>query len=39
MKDAGKFVRIYKKIINNEKFEDTKIKKGYTKGHLERGVE
>ncbi|MBU0535563.1 MAG: hypothetical protein KKE20_01255, partial [Nanoarchaeota archaeon] len=38
-KDAGKFVRIYRKILNNKKFDDSRIKKGYTTGHLERGIE
>jgi collagenase-like PrtC family protease len=36
--DAGKFVNIYKKIINGEHFNDSKIRKGYTTGHFERGV-
>ena len=37
-KEPAKFVKIYRKIINNEQFDDTKIKKGYTTGHFERGV-
>jgi len=38
-KDVGKFVRVYKKIFSGEPFDDKKIRKGYTKGHLERGVQ
>lgn len=37
-KDVGKYVRIYKKIICGEAFDDKKISKGYTTGHLKRGV-
>ena len=37
-KDVGKFVRIYKKILNKEHFDDNKIKKGYTTGHFSRGL-
>ena len=37
-KDVGKFVRIYKKILNKEPFDDKKISKGYTTGHFNRGV-
>jgi len=37
-KDADKFIRIYRKILNNESFDDTKIKKGYTTSHFNRGV-
>jgi collagenase-like PrtC family protease len=37
-KDVDKFVRIYRKILNFEPFDDTKIKKGYTTGHFVRGV-
>jgi hypothetical protein len=37
-KDVDKFVRIYRKILNFEPFDDTKIKKGYTTGHFTRGV-
>jgi len=36
--DAGKFVRIYKKVIELY-FDDKRIRKGYTKGHFDRGVE
>ncbi|VVB61542.1 Peptidase family U32 [uncultured archaeon] len=36
--DADKFVRIYRKILGNEPFDDKKIRKGYTTGHFERGV-
>ncbi|MBN1157467.1 U32 family peptidase [Candidatus Woesearchaeota archaeon] len=39
MKDVGKYVRIYRKIINKEKFDDSKIRKGYTTGQFSRGVE
>ena len=38
-KDVDKFIRIYRKILNGEQFDDTKIKKGYTTGHFSRGVE
>lgn len=37
-KDVGKYVRIYRKILNLEPFEDYKISKGCTTGHLKRGV-
>ncbi|MFH1431875.1 MAG: peptidase U32 family protein [archaeon] len=37
-KDADKYVRIYRKILSGEPFDDSKIRKGYTRGHLERGV-
>jgi len=37
-KDVDKFVRIYRKILNFESFDDSKIKKGYTTGHFGRGV-
>ena len=37
-KDIDKFIRIYRKILNFEPFDDTKIKKGYTTGHFNRGV-
>lgn len=37
-KDVDKFVRIYRKILNFEPFDDTRIKKGYTTGHFVRGV-
>ncbi len=36
--DADKFVRIYRKILSNETFDDKKIRKGYTTGHFDRGV-
>ncbi|MBU4246145.1 MAG: peptidase U32 family protein [Nanoarchaeota archaeon] len=36
--DADKFVRIYRKILSGEQFDDKKIKKGYTTGHFDRGV-
>lgn len=38
-KDVGKFVRVYRKILSGQVFDDKKIRKGYTKGHLERGVD
>jgi len=38
-RDVGKFTRIYRDIINNKKFDDLKIRKGYTTGHLNKGVE
>jgi hypothetical protein len=38
-KEIGKFIKIYRKIINNESFNDSKIRKGYTTGHFDRGVE
>ncbi|MEA3514261.1 MAG: peptidase U32 family protein [Nanoarchaeota archaeon] len=38
-KDVGKYVRIYRKILNLEPFDDRKISKGYTLGHLKRGVD
>lgn len=37
-KDADKFVRIYRKILNNQPFDDRRIRKGYTTGHFARGV-
>jgi collagenase-like PrtC family protease len=37
-KDVDKFIRIYRKILNFEPFDDSKIKKGYTTGHFGRGV-
>ena len=37
-KDVEKFVRIYRRILNFEPFDDSKIKKGYTTGHFSRGV-
>lgn len=37
-KDVDKFVRIYRKILNFEPFDDRKIRKGYTTGHFSRGV-
>ena len=37
-KELGKFVRIYKKIISGEDFDDKKIKKGFTTGHFDKGV-
>jgi len=37
-KNADKFIRIYRKILNFEPFDDSKIKKGYTTGHFSRGV-
>jgi len=37
-KDVDKFIRIYRKILNFEPFDDSKIKKGYTTGHFSRGV-
>ncbi|MEW6222130.1 MAG: U32 family peptidase [Candidatus Hadarchaeota archaeon] len=37
-KDVDKFVRIYRKILNFEPFDDRRIRKGYTTGHFNRGV-
>lgn len=37
-KTPGKFTRIYKMILSGKEFNDKKIRKGYTKGHFERGV-
>jgi collagenase-like PrtC family protease len=37
-KNTDKFIRIYRKILNFEPFDDSKIKKGYTTGHFSRGV-
>ena len=37
-KDAAKFIRIYKKIINGESFDDSRIRKGYTTGHFDKEV-
>jgi len=37
-KDVDKFIRIYRKILNFEPFDDNKIKRGYTTGHFDRGV-
>jgi len=37
-KEIDKFIRIYRKILNFEPFDDSKIKKGYTTGHFNRGV-
>ena len=37
-RDVDKFIRIYRKILNFEHFDDGKIKKGYTTGHFGRGV-
>ncbi|MFC1731406.1 U32 family peptidase [candidate division KSB1 bacterium] len=34
----GKFVRIYKKILSGQEFNDKRIRKGHTTGHLRRGV-
>lgn len=36
--DAGKFIRIYRRILNNEPFDDARIMKGYTTAHFSRGV-
>jgi collagenase-like PrtC family protease len=36
--DVDKFVRIYRKILNLEPFDDSRIRKGYTTGHFSRGV-
>lgn len=38
MKDADKFVRIYRRILSSLEFNDSRIKKGYTTGHFVRGV-
>ncbi|MFH1439071.1 MAG: U32 family peptidase [Candidatus Woesearchaeota archaeon] len=38
-KDTGKFVRIYKQILSNQAFDDKRIRKGYTTGHFNRGVD
>ncbi|MGC8816376.1 MAG: U32 family peptidase [Candidatus Hadarchaeum sp.] len=37
-KDVDRFIRIYRKILNFEPFDDCKIRKGYTTGHFNRGV-
>lgn len=37
-KDVDKFIRIYRKIISKQPFDDKKIRKGYTTGHFSRGV-
>jgi putative protease len=37
-KDVDKFVRIYRKILTLEPFDDNRIRKGYTTGHFNRGV-
>jgi len=37
--DVDKFVRIYRKILNLEPFNDSRIRKGYTTGHFSRGVQ
>ncbi len=37
-KDSAKFIRIYRKILSGQKFDDSKIKKGFTTGHFDRGV-
>ncbi|MEW6592604.1 MAG: U32 family peptidase [Candidatus Hadarchaeota archaeon] len=37
-KDVDKFVRIYRKILDFEPFDDRRIRKGYTTGHFNRGV-
>jgi collagenase-like PrtC family protease len=37
-KEPEKFVRIYKKILNKEPFDDKKIRKGYTTGQFSRIV-
>ena len=37
-RDVDRFIRIYRKILNFEQFDDDKIKKGYTTGHFNRGV-
>ncbi len=37
-KDVDKFIRIYRKILNFEPFDDQRIRKGYTTGHFSRGV-
>jgi putative protease len=38
-RDVGKFIKVYRKIIFGEKFDDAKIRKGFTTGHFRRGVE
>jgi collagenase-like PrtC family protease len=37
-KNAARWIRIYRKILNFEPFDDREIKKGYTTGHFNRGV-
>lgn len=37
-KDVDKFIRIYRRILNLEPFNDNRIRKGYTTGHFNRGV-
>ena len=38
MKDAGKFTRMYRSILAGKAFDDRRIRKGYTTGHMLRGV-
>ncbi len=38
-RDAGKFIKVYRKIIFGENFDDAKIRRGFTTGHFRRGVE
>jgi collagenase-like PrtC family protease len=37
-KDSDKYLKIYTSILLNKKFDDSKIKKGYTLGHFNKGV-
>ncbi len=37
-RDADKFVKVYRKILNLGNFDDTRMRKGYTTGHFSRGV-
>ncbi|MDD4308331.1 MAG: U32 family peptidase [Thermoplasmata archaeon] len=38
-RDVGKFVKIYRRIIAKEQFDDRNIRKGFTTGHFGRGVD
>ncbi|MFO7618211.1 MAG: U32 family peptidase [Thermoplasmata archaeon] len=37
-RDVGKFVKAYMRIISGERFDDSKIRRGFTTGHFRRGV-
>ena len=37
-KDIGKYVRIYRSILEGKRFDDKRIRKGFTTGHLNRGA-
>jgi hypothetical protein len=38
-RDPGKLVKVYRRILSGENFDDRKMRKGYTTGHFRRGVE